>query len=100
MSDNQASQTVDIKVVELRSALILGVKDGYDQVVKEGRLSQMQAMVTVGYICSAISVFELIGDSHHVQLFTTTATKIRENWKDYMEAMQMLFRLVDIEGPL
>lgn len=100
MAETVNPKSVTLNVEELRSSLVLGVKDGYDQVVKDGKMSQASALVTVGYLSAAIAMFDLIGDDHHANLFRATANRINEDWKSYMKSMQLLFQMVDIQGEL
>lgn len=91
------SKTLEINLGQFQSALISDVKHGYDTVVSQGKLSNISAMVMVGYLSSAATAFASVGDDYHAALFKKTATRIQKNWKEFMDAMQILFQTVDIE---
>lgn len=90
-------EPVQINLPAFQAELIQGVKSGYDTVASEGKLSNISAMVMVGYLSSAATAFRAVGDDYHEALFQKTAARIQTNWKEFMDAMHTLFQLVDIE---
>lgn len=100
MSAPRPDLDIKVNLAQLRTVLVYGVKDGYDQVVKQGQMSQSSAILMIGYLSSAVAVFELVGDRHHADLFKATANRLRDDWKSFVDSMQSLFQLCDIQGAL
>lgn len=91
------SNDVSVDLRQFQSGMIQGVKAGYDAVAQSGKLSNVSAMVMVGYLSSAANAFELVGDDYHAALFEKTASRIKNNWKEFMDAIQILFQTMSIE---
>ena len=87
----------EINLGNLQVSLIDGLKSGYNTVCTSGKLSNVSAMVMVGYLSAAATALESVGDEYHAALLTKTATRIQKNWKEFMDAMQILFQTVDID---
>lgn len=92
------SNEIEVNLRDFQSSLIRGAKSGYDTVVSEGKLSNVSAMVMVGYLSSSATAFGAVGDDYHAALFQKTASRIQMNWREFMDAMQILFQTVDIEA--
>lgn len=91
------NKEITIDLSNFQRGIFEGVKDGYQEVTKSGKLSNVSAMVMVGYLSSAANAFELVGDDYNAKLFKSTAVNISKNWKDFMHSMQMLFQTMSIE---
>lgn len=95
-----SNKDIAINLPELRTSLIYGAKEGYDQVVAQGQMSHSSAILMIGYLSAGLRVFDMIGDTYHADLFRTTANRLRTDWKAFVDIMQSLFQLCDIQGDL
>lgn len=89
--------SIEVNLRDFQIAMIDGAKSGYNTVTAEGKLSNISAMVMVGYLSAAATAFDSVGDEYHGALFDKTARRIQANWKEFMDAMQILFQTVVIE---